>query len=445
MIDATTGLLTATGATISGTVTAAAGAVGGWVIGATSLADAAGAVGLSSAVTAGDDIRFWAGHTTPGSAPFRVTEAGALFASGATISGTLTATAGTIGGWTLAATTLTGGEAILSAAGKLTIGSGNDTVMLSATNATYRLWVGDASGPSAPFRVTKAGALVATSATITGAITATSGSLSGLSVTGTLTLAGSGKLITAAAGQRVEITSIAYDRINFYTGNVDESSAGFIQGNASFVGISDPTLYIRSPGDTGTTSYVVISPYGTTVGGILAGTQVHEGVYGTGGWERVYSANNPPPVHDHQAGAKVWDSSGVSVSDNAWVYMPFDSETFDYVGWHSLSTWTGRIIPTGIPDGCLVVIGATIAFPANGTGTRGMQIRLKGSAGTVLITTAATPLSTNPCRVHAVTVAQYSTGDWYDIAGYQNSGSALTTMSGATNNEFWVIPFSGLV
>ena len=60
---------------------------GGWSIGATALTDTAGVVGMSSAVTGGDDIRFWAGHATPGSAPFRVTEAGALTASNATISG----------------------------------------------------------------------------------------------------------------------------------------------------------------------------------------------------------------------------------------------------------------------------------------------------------------------------------------------------------------------
>ena len=106
-------------ATFAGSVTATAGAIGGWVLGATQFADAAGAVGLSSAVTAGDDIRLWAGDATPASAEFRVTEAGALTATSATITGaitatsgsftgTVTSTAGTIGGWTLGATSLTG-------------------------------------------------------------------------------------------------------------------------------------------------------------------------------------------------------------------------------------------------------------------------------------------------------------------------------------------------
>lgn len=82
--------------TMTGTVTADAGTIGGWVITAAALKDAAGTVGMSSEVTGGDDIRFWAGDTTPSSAPFRVTEAGAL-----------TASSGVIGGFSLTSTTLT--------------------------------------------------------------------------------------------------------------------------------------------------------------------------------------------------------------------------------------------------------------------------------------------------------------------------------------------------
>jgi len=66
------------------------GSIGGFTMGATSLTDTAGTMGMSSAVTGGDDIRFWAGHTTPASAPFYVTEAGALVATSATITGVIT-------------------------------------------------------------------------------------------------------------------------------------------------------------------------------------------------------------------------------------------------------------------------------------------------------------------------------------------------------------------
>lgn len=74
----------------NGEVTAGSGDIGGWNIGGTTLTDDSGAVGMSSDVTAGDDIRFWAGHTTPTSAPFKVTESGKLTATDATIAGNIT-------------------------------------------------------------------------------------------------------------------------------------------------------------------------------------------------------------------------------------------------------------------------------------------------------------------------------------------------------------------
>jgi hypothetical protein len=165
--------------TPAGALTATSGAIGGWTLAATSLTDTAGTTGLSSAVTAGDDIRFWAGHATPGSAPFRVTEAGALVATSATISGVITATSGTVGGWTLGAASLTGGDVTLHNTGYLLLGTGNDIARLDAADATYRLWVGNATAASAPFRVTKAGVVTMTSATVTGSVTSTSGAIGG--------------------------------------------------------------------------------------------------------------------------------------------------------------------------------------------------------------------------------------------------------------------------
>jgi hypothetical protein len=152
-----TGVLTATGATITGTITATTGAIGGWTIAATALTDAAGAVGMSSAVTGGDDIRFWAGNATPSSAPFRVTESGALTATSATITGSVTATSGTIGGWAVGASTLTGGNATLNSSGILSLGTGNDVVTLDAADATYRLAIGNTTYSSAPFTISKSG------------------------------------------------------------------------------------------------------------------------------------------------------------------------------------------------------------------------------------------------------------------------------------------------
>ena len=97
-----------------------------------------------------------------------------------TSAGVLTATSGTVGGWTMAATTLTGTNMQLTNTGVLFAGTTNDSVTISAADATYRLWAGNSDAASAAFSVTKAGALVANSATIKGAITATSGVFDGL-------------------------------------------------------------------------------------------------------------------------------------------------------------------------------------------------------------------------------------------------------------------------
>ncbi|MDD4804353.1 MAG: hypothetical protein PHN69_04190, partial [Candidatus Pacebacteria bacterium] len=84
------------------------------------------------------------------------------------INGAITAISGTIGGWSIGATALTGGNATLSSTGYLNLGTSNDIARLDASDTTYRLWVGNATAASAPFSVTKAGAIKAESGTIAG-------------------------------------------------------------------------------------------------------------------------------------------------------------------------------------------------------------------------------------------------------------------------------------
>ena len=100
-----------------------------------------------------------------------LTTGGAFTASSATITGVITANTGYIGG--------TSGWVIAS--GKIT--STGIGVATAAGDATYAFWAGDDAPASAEFSVSHAGALVATSATITGSITATSGDIGGWNIT----------------------------------------------------------------------------------------------------------------------------------------------------------------------------------------------------------------------------------------------------------------------
>ncbi len=83
------GVLTATGAVISGAITATSGAIGGFDIGSDYVRDVANSFGLASTVTGGDDVRIWFGATfaNRATAAGRITEAGAATFSSMTITG----------------------------------------------------------------------------------------------------------------------------------------------------------------------------------------------------------------------------------------------------------------------------------------------------------------------------------------------------------------------
>jgi len=91
------GNLTASSATLSGTITATAGAIGGFDIGADYIRDAANSFGLASTVSGSDDVRFWAGATfaNRATAPARITEGGIATFTDAVLAGTITFDSGT--------------------------------------------------------------------------------------------------------------------------------------------------------------------------------------------------------------------------------------------------------------------------------------------------------------------------------------------------------------
>ena len=139
-----------------------------------------------------------------------------------------------IGGWNITTTTLSKNNALLDSAGKLELGTSNDIIILSAIDATYRLAIGHATYASAPFRVTKEGALTATSATITGTITATAGVIGGFTVDATEGLyAGSGATrvqMKAGAGIWTGATAIGGAPFSVTNAGVLKAVSGIIGG-----------------------------------------------------------------------------------------------------------------------------------------------------------------------------------------------------------------------
>lgn len=92
----------------------------------------------------------WLGAATYGSAPFKVGNTGNLFASNADISGTIDADAGTIGGWSIAETTLSASNITLSNTGVITVGSGNNRIVLTAGTDVAKMegFIDDGGGGS---------------------------------------------------------------------------------------------------------------------------------------------------------------------------------------------------------------------------------------------------------------------------------------------------------
>lgn len=179
--------------TIAGSITAESGYIGtsasGFTInssyfanGKTSLTDA------NSGVYVGTD-----GISLGASSVFKVTSDGALTATSATISGSITAESGYIGtsvsGFSINSSYFSNGKASLTDA-NAGVYVGTDGISLGASSA---------------FKVTSAGVLTATSATISGSVTATTftattaGSIANLNITGDLTMNGYAGASWAAA------------------------------------------------------------------------------------------------------------------------------------------------------------------------------------------------------------------------------------------------------
>jgi hypothetical protein len=170
-----------------------------------------------------------------------LTTAGVFTASDAIISGSITATTGSIGGFTIDATTLTATNFTLDAGNqKLSLGTGNNIIIADAADTTYRLVVGHATYASAPFRVTKAGDVTATSITLS-----TNVVLSGLQ-------AGS-----SVDGQYLAAASVASAAANLalrgwtQTSAFSSTSATKVSWGAGAFTASDGTSYAISAGNTG--------------------------------------------------------------------------------------------------------------------------------------------------------------------------------------------------
>lgn len=220
---------TGSGLEVKGTITATSGSFSGDVV------ITGGNAGFRSGQTAYDTgTGFWLGNVG-GSPRFSIGNSAGnkLTWNGSTlaITGTLTSTAGSIGGWTIDSS-------------GLRLGSGSTTRGMDTGSTAF--YAGSATPGSAPFRVSTAGALVATSATLTtatisGAITATSLSITGAASFsgGSLSIAGSGTI----SGSTVDLNTGTMGGLTV-DGNITVGSGGKISfGSGAADYLDNDTLH----------------------------------------------------------------------------------------------------------------------------------------------------------------------------------------------------------
>lgn len=210
-----------------------------------------------------DGIYKWMIGDSAQSIDWSVTTVGTL-----TIKGTIVATLGTIGGFTIGATTLTATNLILDSSGqRISLGTGNDIIILDADHATTRLWIGHTDPASASFAVTKAGVMSCTSATVTGALTTGAGS----SIDGTYLSAGSvtsGKANVALRGWTYSgaFSSVDLDTVAWASGTFTASDGTAYAITGSNTGNMAAKTYVYLDIAVSTTLFQVTTTATTAVG-----------------------------------------------------------------------------------------------------------------------------------------------------------------------------------
>jgi len=141
--------------------------------------------------------RLWVGDSSPGSAPTSLTK-----------SGKFTTTSAEIASFTINNSQITKNDIVIDSTGQIRVGSGNDIIVLSSVNSTYRLWAGNSSAGSAVTQLEKSGKFITTNGVFTGDITAKSGDFAG-----PVTFGGNSNVKIEGNNERILINDGTNDRV----------------------------------------------------------------------------------------------------------------------------------------------------------------------------------------------------------------------------------------
>lgn len=132
-------------------------------------------------------------------------------------------------------------------------------------------------------------------------------------------------------------------------------------------------------------------------------------------------------------GGRVFHNANVSVPNNAWTALPFNSQHYIAGVSHSVSVNNSRIT---IDVSGQYVIGGCVAFAPHATGQRGVGIRRNGND--FLAIALCDRASVGETFLNASTVVSLTQGEFLEMVAFQNSGGALNVNRLVNYSpEFW--------
>jgi hypothetical protein len=150
----------------------------------------------------------------------------------------------------------------------------------------------------------------------------------------------------------------------------------------------------------------------------------------------IYAADITTPINNltNRPIFKGYQSAAQSIANNSITAITMDTEAVDSENGHSTSSNTSRYVAP--VAGWYLVIGQ-VAFAANGTGNRLVEIRINGAGAATNLaqTVILTPGAANGSALSAVSLIQLAAGDYVEVYGYQTSGGALNTAPSQSGME----------
>lgn len=155
------------------------------------------------------------------------------------------------------------------------------------------------------------------------------------------------------------------------------------------------------------------------------GSGIAAGTFGTLTAAALAFLLAPPRCSVYQSAAGTFTTSGTSYA------VGFDTEAWDTDAMHSTGSNTSRL---GATTSGLYVLQCQLAFAANATGIRSLDIRKNAAgnpaSGTLLASSRVTAVSGVITTIPLTVDIQLAFGDYIELFGTQTSGGSLNSSAG---------------